>query len=87
MEAVRQRFLRTALAVADFYLAWTPVDGIPYWDTGAPGLARMGDYLGRPADHEFDAGSFAGAPEPRIDRGQGNPVSGRQREIGCVVGG
>ena len=49
-EAVRQRFLRTALAVADFYLAWTPVDGIPYWDTGAPGLARMGDYLGRPAD-------------------------------------
>ncbi len=27
-----------------------PTDGIPYWDTGAPGLARLGDYLGRPAD-------------------------------------
>ena len=25
-------------------------DGVPYWDTGAPGLARLGDYLGRPAD-------------------------------------
>ena len=49
-EAVRQRFLRTAMAVADFYLASTPADGIPYWDTGAPGLAHMGDYLGRPAD-------------------------------------
>jgi hypothetical protein len=40
-----------------------------------------------PLAHEFDAGSFAGAPEPRIARGQGNPVSGRQREIGRVVGG
>ena len=29
---------------------------MPYWDTGAPGLARLGDYLDRPAepfnDHE-----------------------------------
>ena len=25
-------------------------DGIPYWDTGAPGLAQLGDYLGRAAD-------------------------------------
>jgi unsaturated chondroitin disaccharide hydrolase len=43
-------FLETAEAVGDFYLAQTPIDGIPYWDTGAPGLAQMGDYLNRPAE-------------------------------------
>ena len=44
------RFQETAEAVADFYIDNTPVDGIPYWDTGAPGLAKMGDYLNQPAD-------------------------------------
>ncbi len=44
------RFLRTARAVADFFIEQTPSDGIPYWDTGAPGLAELGDYLDRPAD-------------------------------------
>lgn len=42
--------LRAACATCNFYLAHTPTDGVPYWDTGAPGLARMGDYLSRPAD-------------------------------------
>ena len=37
-----------ATATADFYLRHTPTDGIPYWDTGAPGLGRLGDYLDRP---------------------------------------
>ena len=36
---------KAAEATCDFYIANTPLDGIPYWDTGAPGLARMGDYL------------------------------------------
>lgn len=49
-QAVLSRFLATAEAVADFYIDRTPTDGIPYWDTGAPGLAKLGDYLGRPAD-------------------------------------
>nr|WP_236918972.1 glycosyl hydrolase [Ereboglobus luteus] len=43
-------FLETACATADFHIGQTPTDGIPYWDTGAPGLAHMGDYLNRPAD-------------------------------------
>jgi unsaturated chondroitin disaccharide hydrolase len=47
---VLARFLQVAEAVADFYLQYTPIDGIPYWDTGAPGLAYMGDYLDRPAE-------------------------------------
>lgn len=48
--AVLQKFLRTATATADFYRDHTPTDGIPYWDTGAPGLAKLGDFLNRPAD-------------------------------------
>jgi hypothetical protein len=47
---VTATLLRAATATCDFYLANTPADGIPYWDTGAPGLARLGDYLDRPAD-------------------------------------
>lgn len=39
-----------AIATCDFYLAHTPTDGIPYWDTGAPGLAYLDDYLNVPAD-------------------------------------
>lgn len=42
--------LEVARATCDFYIEQTPVDGVPYWDTGAPGLARLGDYLSRPAD-------------------------------------
>lgn len=48
--SVRARFLDAARATADFYLAQTPTCGVPYWDTGAPGLVHLGDYLDRPAD-------------------------------------
>jgi hypothetical protein len=49
-EEIEQMMLAAAQASCDFYLENTPTDGVPYWDTGAPGLARMGDYLDRPAD-------------------------------------
>ncbi|MDZ7361965.1 MAG: glycosyl hydrolase [candidate division KSB1 bacterium] len=42
--------LKAAQATSDFYLENTPLDGIPYWDTGAPNLHRLGDYLNQPAD-------------------------------------
>ncbi|SOD79801.1 glycosyl hydrolase [Spirosoma fluviale] len=42
--------LKAATATCDFYIDHTPTDGIPYWDTGAPNLHRLGDYLNRPAD-------------------------------------
>ena len=41
---------RAARATCDFYLENTPPDGIPYWDTGAPGLAHLGDWRNQPAD-------------------------------------
>jgi unsaturated chondroitin disaccharide hydrolase len=43
--------LRAAKATCDFYIEHaTAVDGIPYWDTGAPYLHRLGDWQARPAD-------------------------------------
>ena len=40
-----------ARASCDFYIDQaTAADGIPYWDTGAPGLARMGDWRSKRAD-------------------------------------
>lgn len=44
-EKIRAFMLRAAEATCDFYIENTPVDGIPYWDTGAPGLQYLGDYL------------------------------------------
>jgi unsaturated chondroitin disaccharide hydrolase len=49
-EAITDTMLKAARATCDFYIENTPTDGIPYWDTGAPGLAKMDDYLDRPAD-------------------------------------
>jgi unsaturated chondroitin disaccharide hydrolase len=49
--AAVESFMReAAMATCDFYIANTPTDGVPYWDTGAPGLALLGGYLDRPAD-------------------------------------
>jgi hypothetical protein len=42
--------LKAAKATCDFYITNSCTDGIPYWDTGAPGLSKMGDYLNKPAD-------------------------------------
>jgi len=53
-ECVRAVFLKAARAACDFYIEQTPTDGIPYWDTGAPDLHKLGDYLERPAQIEND---------------------------------
>lgn len=49
-QAVIGKLLKGALATCDFYIENTPLDGIPYWDTGAPGLVRLQDALLHPAD-------------------------------------
>lgn len=48
--SLKEIFLTASKATCDFFIANTPVDGIPYWDTGAPNLHRLGDYLNQPAD-------------------------------------
>ncbi len=45
---------KAAEATCDFYIEHTPTDGVPYWDTGAPGLVHLGDYLDRPAEPDND---------------------------------
>ena len=41
---------KAAEATCDFYIDHTPADGVPYWDTGAPNLHRVHDYMDKPAD-------------------------------------
>ncbi|MEB2359946.1 MAG: glycoside hydrolase family 88 protein [Bryobacteraceae bacterium] len=47
-----EAFMRKAAeAVCDFYIDdATASDGLPYWDTGAPGLANLKDWRSRPSD-------------------------------------
>jgi hypothetical protein len=43
--------LDAARATCDFYIESAAcADGVPYWDTGAPGLAALGDWATRAAD-------------------------------------
>ncbi len=49
-DEIKACFVKAAKATCDFYIEHTPTCGIPYWDTGAPGLAQMDDYLDRPAE-------------------------------------
>ncbi|HWA34245.1 MAG TPA: hypothetical protein VG737_08960 [Cyclobacteriaceae bacterium] len=49
-DALIATMLKAAKATCDFYIDHTPTDGIPYWDTGAPDLHKVKDYLNKPAD-------------------------------------
>ena len=48
--SLENRLVAACRIAADHYLESSPIDGIPYWDTGAPGLARMPDHADEPAD-------------------------------------
>lgn len=48
--AVEAMLLKAARATCDFYIEHTAADGIPYWDTGAPDLWRLGDWRDRAAE-------------------------------------
>jgi unsaturated chondroitin disaccharide hydrolase len=45
---------RAAAATCDFYIDHTATDGIPYWDTGAPGLHDLGDVYARRSEPDND---------------------------------
>lgn len=47
---VRAIFLEALLATADYYIQIACSDGVPYWDTGAPDLHKLGDYLNEPSN-------------------------------------
>jgi unsaturated chondroitin disaccharide hydrolase len=46
---LEEMMLKGAKATCDFFIDWTASDGIPYWDTGCPGLEHMGDYRNNPS--------------------------------------
>ena len=50
VDSIRYQLLKAAKATCDFYIDHTPVCGVPYWDTGAPLLHKIPNYLEKPAD-------------------------------------
>jgi hypothetical protein len=50
LESIKKTLMRTAQATCDFFIENSAADGIPYWDTGAPDLHRLGNYQNSPAD-------------------------------------
>lgn len=84
-EQIEALCLKAALATCDFYIEQTPVCGIPYWDTGAPNLHKLDDYLNRAADpfneHEpVDSSAAAIAAQGLLRLGRWLERHGRAEE-------
>ncbi len=47
---VESVFFRAAAVASEFFIATSCTDGIPMWDTGAPDLHRLGDFMNKSAD-------------------------------------
>jgi len=47
---LRDQMLKGAQATCDWFIANTALDGIPYWDGGAPHLGKLGDWRARNAE-------------------------------------
>lgn len=87
-ENVEAMMLKAAQATCDFYIENTPTDGIPYWDTGAPGLVHLPNSLDRPSDplngHEpVDSSAAAIAAQALLRLGgvldnHGDPKEGKR---------
>ena len=82
--AIETVLLDAAQATGEFYLTHTPPDGVPYWDTGAPGLQRLRS-ADRPADPFGDdepvdssAAAIAAQGLLRLGRYLGPKRSGRR---------
>ncbi len=75
--------LAAAQAPADLFLATTPPDGVPYWDTGAPGLVALD--LNRAADpfndrEPVDSSAAAIAAQGLLRLGHVLAAAGRDAE-------
>lgn len=91
--AAVEGFMRKAAgATCDFYIEHAPTDGVPYWDTGAPELHKLGDYLHRPADpyNDFEpvdasAAAIAAQALLRLGRYLGGEAGARYTQAGLTV--
>lgn len=84
-KAIQEVFIEAADAACDYYLESTPLDGVPYWDTGAPGLVHLGDYTNRAADpfndHEpVDSSAAAIAAQGLLRLGHYHRRKGRTQQ-------
>jgi unsaturated chondroitin disaccharide hydrolase len=84
----RELLLRAASVTGDFYLANCCRDGVPMWDTGAPNLYRLGEYLNRPADplnhwEPVDSSAAAIAAQGLLRLGNYLADSGRRQTGRC----
>ena len=97
--AVTALLLETARAASDYYIdGYAARDGIPYWDTGGPGMHLLGDITRRPADpfneHEpvdSSAAAIAAQGFVRLGRwlsGRGQAAAGRRYfQAGLTIAG
>ncbi len=92
--AIEDWMLKTAQATCNFYIEHTTADGIPYWDTGAPGLARIPDPYARVsdpfnADEPLDSSAAAIAAQGLLRMGtyldRRGMDGGRYRRAGLAV--
>jgi hypothetical protein len=91
--AVRTFMEKAASASADFFIDQAAaLDGIPYWDTGAPGLSQMGDYLSVPAQPnnsyepvDSSAAAICAQGLYRLGRYLGEPAGKRYRQAAIGV--
>jgi len=84
-DQIRDFMLKAAGAVCDYYIDNSPADGIPYWDTGSPGLQKMGDYLERRADpfndlEPVDSSAAAIGSQGLLRLGNYLRVNGQEKE-------
>jgi hypothetical protein len=95
LDEVQGFMIKAAEATCDFYIEHTGANGVPYWDTGAPGLAKMQDPYDKPVDpynayEPVDSSAAAIAAQGLIRFGtwlsQQDPTKGeRYRQAGLRV--
>ena len=94
-DEVESMMFEAARASCDFFIENTPTDGVPYWDTGAPGLAQLGNYLERESepfnDYEpIDSSAAAIAAQGllrlgRLLRGRNDDAAARYWQAGLTT--
>jgi len=94
LDEIKSIFLKTVEATADYYIENSCADGIPYWDTGAPFLYKLGDYLNEPSNpfnkwEPVDSSAAAIAAQGLIRLGnylnQQNKNGNRYRQAGLTI--
>jgi hypothetical protein len=83
---------RAAAATADYYLDCCCADGVPVWDTGAPGLEKMGAYLDKKSDPcnvfepvDSSAAAIAAQGLLRLGSGGGSELAKRYFQAGLTI--